>query len=113
MSISWEIPRLSCVFLYTLYLLNINDMYILFATNTVKNCLYLASKVKNEKLNTVNRYGILPRIIMSSLIPIEQVMTRALGFFKELRPLTITTATTTSTRLAAIWDQVPSPITIH
>jgi hypothetical protein len=50
MSISWEIPRLS--------LLNINDMYILFATNTVKNCLYLASKVKNEKSNTVNRYGI-------------------------------------------------------
>jgi hypothetical protein len=50
-------------------------MYILFATNTVKNCLYLASKVKNEKLDTVNRCGILLRIMVSSFIPIGQVMT--------------------------------------
>ena len=50
-------------------------MYILFATNTVKNCLYLASKVKNEKSNTVNRCGILLSIIMSSFIPIGQEMT--------------------------------------
>ena len=55
-------------------------MYILFATNTVKNCLYLASKVKNEKSNTVNRCGILLRIIVSNncvnnFIPIRQVMT--------------------------------------
>jgi hypothetical protein len=61
-------------------------MYILFATNTVKNCLYLASKVKNEKSNTINRYGILPRIIMSTLIPIGQVMTGALGFFQRASP---------------------------
>ena len=63
-------------------------MYILFATNTVKNCLYLTSKVKNEKSNTVNRCGILLRIIMSSFIPIGQVMTEPWGFFKERRPLT-------------------------
>jgi hypothetical protein len=50
-------------------LLNINDVNMLFARNTVKN-------VKNEKSNTVNRCGILLRIInMSSFIPIEQVMT--------------------------------------
>ena len=55
--------------------LNINDMNALFATNTVKNCLYFASKVENEKSNTVNRRGILLRIIMSSIIPIRQVMT--------------------------------------
>ena len=42
-------------------------MHILFATNTVKNCLNLTSKV--EKSNTVNRCGILLRIIMSSFIP--------------------------------------------
>jgi hypothetical protein len=64
-----------CSFAFADYSLNINYMYILFATNTVKNCLYLASKVKNEKSNTVNRCGILLRIIMLSFIPIGQVMT--------------------------------------
>ena len=62
-------------FAFAEYLLNINDMYILFATNTVKNCLYLASKVKNEKSNTVNRCRMLLRIIVSNFIPIRQVMT--------------------------------------
>ena len=55
--------------------LNINDTNTLFATNTVNNCLYFASKVENEKSNTVNRRGMLLRIIISSFIPIRQVMT--------------------------------------
>ena len=71
-----------------------------FATNTVKNCLYIASKVENEKSNTVNRCGMLLRIIMSSFIPIRQVMTEPQGFFKERRPLT-----TRTRRLAAFGDQ--------
>ena len=51
--------------------ININDMNTLFATNTVKNGLYFASKVKNEKSNTVNRRGILLKMIVSSFIPIR------------------------------------------
>jgi hypothetical protein len=54
----------------------------------VKNCLYLASKVKNEKSNTINRCGILLRIIVSNFMPIRQVMTEPYVFFKERRPLT-------------------------
>jgi hypothetical protein len=95
-----------------IYLLNINDMYILFATNTVKNCLYFASRVKNEKSNTVNRCRILLRVIMSSFIPIGQLSTDgALGSFQKASPHNNNNddddgrRTTTTTRLAAIGDQ--------
>ena len=38
-----------------IYLFNMNRMYVIFSTNTVKNHLNLLSKVENEKLSTANR----------------------------------------------------------
>ena len=77
-------------------------MDILFAANTVKNCLHflLNSKMKNRKASLNGEYCL-------SFIPIGQVMTEPYDLFKERPPLT----TTTTTRLndSRDWGPVPGP----
>ena len=82
-------------------------MNTLFATNTVKNCLYFASKVENEKSNTVNRRGILLRIILLRIIKFHFDQTSddgALGFFQRA-----STPNNKNKKISSVWGPVPGP----
>ena len=73
-----------------------------------KKSLLNPSKVEiNHKSDSINRWGILPRIIITNLIPMRYEMTEPYSF-KKRRPVATATTTTTATRLAA-FGQDPSP----